>query len=231
MRTMRLLLCALALVASTAAQAVWLTPDGQWSISVIEPQQGNYPWYPATPTFNGRRTVNASGLSMYDVAVPNFGLIEPHITRIAINDAGWVLGHVWGWNPPYEDNNTDHAFLTNGTDSFLIPGSYRMQPQALGNSGAALLGQTSGGSFVYGVAKPPPSSFFEPGAGWYSIAYYDTNDAGQYLVSLFLFIDEPNNDGALISAMAVLAPVPEPLAYVAALAGIAVLVGLRRRLS
>ena len=226
---LNLALGALALCFSAAASAL-TTPDGLWSFSLLPPQQGPYPQYPATPTFNGQRTVNASGLSMYDVPVPSFDLVNPTITRKAINDSGWVIGNIKGWDASF---NTlwDFVFLTNGVDAQMLPDSFRMEARAIGNSGAALYGPESiiSGGYVFGATPAPPAPFMDvPNVGRYLIGYWDTNDAGQYLVSLVL-LDHPPDEDFLVQ-MAVMSPVPEPAGAALALSAF-LMVAVRRHLT
>lgn len=230
MRLIRLALGALALCFSAVAAAL-TTPDGLWSFSFLAPQQGPYPQYPAEPAFNGQRTVNASGLSMYDVPVSDFGLVTPTITRKAINDSGWVIGNIKGWDASF---NTlwDFVFLTNGVDAQMLPDSFRMEARAIGNSGAALYGpgEIISGGYVFGVTPTPPAPFMDvPNVGRYLVNYWDTNDSGQYLVSLVL-LDHPTDEDFRVQ-MAVMSPVPEPFGYALAFAALCVGMVCRRHIT
>ena len=77
-RLLAMVVCASALFASAPTLA-----SAQWTYQVLD---GGTP--PPGITFNGTRTVNAGGTSIWDVPLGTLGLWGETVTPVAINDSG-----------------------------------------------------------------------------------------------------------------------------------------------
>lgn len=230
MQWLRLGLGVLVLAVSTGVQAVWTTPDGLWSITVIETGRANYPASPpASYEFNGRRSVNASGLSMYDVPAPVLGLIDESLEREAINDSGLVVGELRGWTADYS-LYYNHVVLFDSTSTTFtfVPGWYRANARALGNSGAVLVGDGGYGSYIVGGPQPPVA-FYIQGFGEFVVDdFWDINDRGQILATIGLAQSTPDPNAPYLDATVIFSPAPEPHALLLLAGSIAVLHRVRR---
>lgn len=241
---LRLALCVAALCAfsSVARAETLLSLTGRWTLEILP----DGVTYPVSPLFNGTRTVNVHGTSVWDVPLPSaadLGLLYADIAPIAINDVGIVLGRIQ--NAAFDDGtlvgepfHSPGAYVTDGVTAKLL-GDYTI-PVGINNLGHVLTNPRSAwgldlwnvGSVPLPWANDPPYSlsFFDPRYG--EIVFregIDINDAGQILVRLTSFYDAPgsNPDATALDRFGVLAhvtaPVPEPHAYAIALAGFTVL--------
>lgn len=189
---------AFALLASTAAQAA-LT----WQVDVLP----DGVMYPADVAFDGRRTVNAFGVSMLDVnlgTLPGAELIQP----IAINDLGQVISNV-------HMREGDFVYvkpgISNGGVLTLLSNS-RGSVQAINNNGEVVMN-------LFGVEPrlwPGPNLplTFDPVAYPYlfALSFFDINDHSQILASVAY--DQVPHTGEPVIRYAVLSPVPEPAGYI-----------------
>lgn len=210
-------ICLLALASAVKAAA-------PWTIEVFP-----YGVTPTGVTFNGQRTVNSSGVSIWDVDLGSAPWIEK-VTPYFINDLGQVAGVA-----TFDSGTVNVATVsTNGV--LTIIGGNRTRPTGINNLGQVIY---SGG--FYGGLWPRsdlgndqfPYSFFQvPGYAWGVLVtdFININDAGQIYAVVQL---GPNGDSRDDFGTAILTPVPEPHALASTLAafGVIALWWRRRQMS
>lgn len=199
----------LVLAVATAVKAA-----GAWTIQVLP---GGV--LPPGVTFDGQRTVNTSGVSIWDVDLGSIPTMES-ATPYFINDLGQVAGLA-----TFDSGTVRRAFVsTNGV--MMLIGGNRTYPTGINNLGQVVFT----GGFFGGLwprsdigndqfAEP----FFQvPGYPWgvLVVTFTNINDAGQILAGVQF---DPNGDSRDAFGMAILSPVPEPQAGALALAAFAVL--------
>ena len=215
----RLLICALALAGSTAAQAVVT-----WTIDILP--EGVY--YPSDVTFNGKRTVNASGISIWDVPLGTLGLPQEVIRPHYINDSGQVVSTVC------ESGNEPCVILALTTNGVMkqVPDPFgRPFINALSNAGQVLFGFADIQFISDGPVPQPPLYFDVPGYGSDNRVRVgllaDINDKGQILARVGF--RDWETDGSDTWRSAVLTPVPEPHGLLLLACGMLVFLGFRLR--
>lgn len=213
MKMLRLLLCAMALATSAAAQAVVT-----WSIDILPEGVTSPPGI----SFNGKRTVNASGVSIWDVPLGTLGLPQEVIRPHYINDSGQVVSTVC------ESGNEPCAILaltTNGVMQEVPDPNGRPYVYALSNAGQILFGFQCQAYISAGPLPEPPKAFSVAGLGSFHVcSFEDINDNGQIIA--WASMDEGTGRGRTV----VFSPVPEPHAALLFLAaGLVAVVRLRRQ--
>lgn len=219
MAAFRLLICALALAGSTAAQAVVT-----WNVDILP--EGVL--QPADIVFDGNRKVNIHGVGINDVPITN--PIPPDVAPPwdvfigpqAINDLGQVVGSIFIGGGP----STTKPFIAyNGVTTVLWDVVERGYAAAINNHGQVVGYRYEGaGGFSWG-GPPVPEWYVDPVFGIVGIgAMSNINDAGQILAQVSFA-----QDGQTYWRNAVLSPVPEPHATWLLPAGLLLLLRRRRQ--
>lgn len=208
-RWLKIGLGVLVLAVATAVKA-----GGAWTIQILPDNV-----LPPGITFNGHRTVNASGVSIWDVelgSVPNMETVTPYY----INDLGQVAGVATF------DSGTVRVATVSINGVLTTIGGIRTRPTGINNLGQVIFS----GGFFGGIwpranmgSDQFADAFFEvPGYAWGALVvdFMDINDAGQIYAAVQL---GPNGVDRSDFGTAILTPVPEPQAGALALAAFAVL--------
>lgn len=211
---------ALALCVSAFAHAADATSaDGLWSLSLTT---AGHPGY----SFNGTRTVNASGVAVGDVPLGTLGLLHETIVPVAINDSGWVISNVYGWWSEQAWIDKDPTY---SRPALSIGGVMQGLPFEGGKGGYAAAINNQGLVLINGIGPLPgtwpyevPSFFVGPLVRASQVEYIDINDAGQ----IFAY-GQIADTGSTIGreGYMVITPIPEPSSLALAIAGLALMLG------